>query len=486
MSAIARIGSNQFNNMQEVAAMLATPGHTGGNLVEVLRNGTPPESFGAFTAPGIFGMKGVSTDGSLPMLTADLYTRPAWGKAILNIEDGEWEVESLHLDGCRVPDSNGAGIRLNPGVKKFTSRNMKVTNNENGLLGAEGDFEVLLENYHFERNGQATNSKRRGYSHQVYFGKHRKVTIRNTSFIDGAFGHEIKSRALELEIENVLVDSRCYDPENAEGNRGRAMDVSNGGIVRVKNSIFRKHADADQNNLIHLRPEGNPDGRPEAYVYENVEFFNDVNPERGVEFIRNDSEVECVLINPLFTGAAASKDLSQTLIGNIRVVYDDSINGGVKGPYNRDIIGAKLTGAPKVATPVTDLPNPPNPIVPAPTADTEWAIVGYEGEEVNVPEKSTVRYGANGMYVTKIASGKFNATNDFFGADPAVGIRKEVALAVVKVAAPVVSAPAPSTPTTPATQAPSLNGLLASMQLDVDLVSDPNVGFQSLTIKRRA
>jgi len=45
-----------------------------------------------------------------------------------------------------------------------------------------------------------------------------------------------------------------------------------------------------------------------------------------------------------------------------------------------------------------------------------------------VAVNSTVRYGANGSYVTKQVSGGFLATNDFFGKDPAYGIRKEVSV----------------------------------------------------------
>lgn len=55
-----------------------------------------------------------------------------------------------------------------------------------------------------------------------------------------------------------------------------------------------------------------------------------------------------------------------------------------------------------------------------------WTAIGSEGQYLNVPPNSTVRYGANGSYVTKPASGGFRASNEFFGSDPAYGVSKQV------------------------------------------------------------
>lgn len=57
-----------------------------------------------------------------------------------------------------------------------------------------------------------------------------------------------------------------------------------------------------------------------------------------------------------------------------------------------------------------------------------WVTLGYEGDSVTVPANSTVRYGIDGHFVTRTASGSFTVTNDFFGSDPAYGSRKRVDL----------------------------------------------------------
>ena len=74
---------------------------------------------------------------------------------------------------------------------------------------------------------------------------------------------------------------------------------------------------------------------------------------------------------------------------------------------------------------------------PAPTPDVVatltavapvWTRIGTEGDTLDVPAGSTVRYGANGVYLTRVVSGRFTATNAFFGGDPVYGVRKSVEL----------------------------------------------------------
>lgn len=78
--------------------------------------------------------------------------------------------------------------------------------------------------------------------------------------------------------------------------------------------------------------------------------------------------------------------------------------------------------------PVPDEAAPDAPVAepqPEPVAE-QWVTVGNEFETVTVPEGSIVRYGSGDAWVQMDVSGTFVATNDFFGEDPAVGIRKQV------------------------------------------------------------
>jgi hypothetical protein len=75
-----------------------------------------------------------------------------------------------------------------------------------------------------------------------------------------------------------------------------------------------------------------------------------------------------------------------------------------------------------------------------------WEQIGVENETLTVEADTTVVYGSGGGWVTKVVSGTFDATNGFFGSDPAYGIVKVVFRLV---AAPVIvpepeSAPEPA------------------------------------------
>ena len=79
------------------------------------------------------------------------------------------------------------------------------------------------------------------------------------------------------------------------------------------------------------------------------------------------------------------------------------------------------------------------PSTKATTAAGTWSRIGNEWDTLTVPANTTVRYGANGAYVEKLVSGSFRATNDFFGADPAPGVYKQVEAFAPEAAATTVS-----------------------------------------------
>jgi len=62
-------------------------------------------------------------------------------------------------------------------------------------------------------------------------------------------------------------------------------------------------------------------------------------------------------------------------------------------------------------------------------ASKQWQEIGREGQEVLVPRRGVIRYGANGNYVARhVEAEMFQASNGFFGTDPAPGVPKVVEL----------------------------------------------------------
>jgi hypothetical protein len=90
------------------------------------------------------------------------------------------------------------------------------------------------------------------------------------------------------------------------------------------------------------------------------------------------------------------------------------------------------------AVPIVTLP--PGALASLP--EGEWERIGDEGSTLTVDADTTVAYGVGAAWVTKVVSGEFTATNEYFGSDPAYGIVKQV---FRKGAAPVLQ-PVP-TPT---------------------------------------
>ena len=61
-----------------------------------------------------------------------------------------------------------------------------------------------------------------------------------------------------------------------------------------------------------------------------------------------------------------------------------------------------------------------------PSNKTIKRVLGNEGQFIEIKNPITVRYGNNNRWVEKYVSSTFQATNSFFGSDPAPGIVKQV------------------------------------------------------------
>ena len=85
------------------------------------------------------------------------------------------------------------------------------------------------------------------------------------------------------------------------------------------------------------------------------------------------------------------------------------------------------------------------PQIPGPTQGAAWERIASEGQTVEVPAESTVRYGASfdDRYIERAVSGLVTASNAFFGSDPARGTPKGLWLMQVAPVEPPAPTPAP-------------------------------------------
>jgi hypothetical protein len=401
---------------------------------------------------GSYCIEGVKqADGSYPIIinlgvNNDGADRLTYGKAIFNFEGSSSLFRNLTVRGAEVSagnGGNGAGFRVNDTCPRNTGSNFQAIGNQNGLLAdGSADQELFYSDYVLDKNGFG----REGYTHNAYIGFCRKVTFLRGEHLNSPHGHDMKSRSLHT----VVQQTRCSGSA-----QGRELDLSNGGIWESSHSEYIKPAIGrdGQNNLIHIAPEGIPDARPERYTSINDLFQIDNAPDgRGFEFIKNEGRVECVLTDPKFVlggKVLTDEEARPYLIGNIRIID----TGGKRGPLlpvgcAGDIKAGGTAPAPFDLPAPAPAPTPASAPAPVPAAGA-WMQIGGEGDTLIVDAGTTVRYGANGAYVTKVVSGAFTASNSFFGNDPAYGIQKVVEKYVGVVTPAPVPTPAPTPIPTP-------------------------------------
>lgn len=125
------------------------------------------------------------------------------GKAALVLRGRAAAVDGITFQNMRVPDANGAGIRLERGDLEVT--NSLFRNSEQGILtAADPSAEIRIDRSTFQHLGRCD----RGLScaHSIYVGDYGKLTVTRSRFELGDGGHYVKSRAALAEIRDNSFD----------------------------------------------------------------------------------------------------------------------------------------------------------------------------------------------------------------------------------------------------------------------------------------
>src|SRR5688500_2793380 len=205
---IHRVGPQHALKVPSAAARVAGDG----DIVEI-EAGTYPKDVAVWRQNGLI-IRGV---GGRAHLRAD--GSHAEGKAIWVIKGADTTIEHIEFSGAKVPDRNGAGIRLEgPGL---TVRHCYFHHNENGILGGRLGSDLLIEHSEFAHNGFGD-----AQSHNLYVSA-RSFTLRYSYLHHAIVGHNVKSRALRNHIAyNRIMDER-------DGRSSYAIDLPDGGISAV-------------------------------------------------------------------------------------------------------------------------------------------------------------------------------------------------------------------------------------------------------------
>ncbi|HQS68484.1 MULTISPECIES: right-handed parallel beta-helix repeat-containing protein [unclassified Novosphingobium] len=170
------------------------------------------------------------------------------GKATLVVRGRSTRVEGLIFQNVRVPDANGAGIRLERG--NLTVRQSWFRDSEQGILSANDPTgAVLIEQSTFTRLGRCD----RGLScaHSIYLGDYGSLTVRRTRFEAGRGGHYVKTRAARVDISQSSFDDSAGKTTNY------MIDLSAGAAGRIVDNAFVQGADKENHSaFIAVAAEG--------------------------------------------------------------------------------------------------------------------------------------------------------------------------------------------------------------------------------------
>jgi hypothetical protein len=116
------------------------------------------------------------------------------GKGLFVLEGKNTTVRNLTLTRARVPDMNGAGIRLDNG--NLTVDKVKFIDNQNGIMGGVPGTTVTVRNSDFDKNGTCEAA----CAHGIYVMNIDLLRVENSRFSNTRQAHSIKSRARRTEV----------------------------------------------------------------------------------------------------------------------------------------------------------------------------------------------------------------------------------------------------------------------------------------------
>jgi hypothetical protein len=158
------------------------------------------------------------------------------GKAERVLRGRSAEVSGLIFQNIRVPDFNGAGIRLEHG--DLTVAQSWFRDSQQGILTNNDPSGLLVvDRSTFTRLGTCEGPG--GCAHSIYTGNYGQVRITRSRFEEGRGGHYVKSRAQRVDIASSSFDDA--------GGRGTnyMIDLPDGATGQISNNWFVQGRDKE-------------------------------------------------------------------------------------------------------------------------------------------------------------------------------------------------------------------------------------------------
>jgi hypothetical protein len=238
----------------------------------------------------------------------------AEGKAIWVIKGAHTTIENIEFSGAKVPDRNGAAIRLEgPGL---AIRNCYVHHNENGILTTQNlESDILIEHSEFAYNGFGN-----GQTHNIYIGNVRSFTLKSSYVHHALVGHNVKSRA----VKSYIAYNRIMD--EMDGRSSYAIDLPNGGLSFVIGNLVQQGPANDNRTVVAYGAEGYKNALNKLYFVNNTVVNDDP---RGGRFFSIRPGADAVrVMNNVFSGPGELGVENGELRTNQRLASNDFVAAG--------------------------------------------------------------------------------------------------------------------------------------------------------------
>lgn len=252
----------------------------------------------------------------------DAADKNAMGKGIWVVAGSNIVIENVEMFGAKVPDQNGAALRLEG--TNFTLRTSFLHDNENGILsGANTASNIVIENSEFGHNGFGT-----GYTHNLYIGNVASLTFRYNFSHDANVGHNLKSRARVNTIAyNRFSSLRAGETGNtAAGQPSYEIDLPNAGTSYVIGNVIQQPSVNHNPGMLAYGEEGASNPGRDLYVINNT-FLNEDSSHGTFVLVGSTVTTPVLLQNNIFSGTGTlSTQVSTVAKTNYRSVAPGFVN----------------------------------------------------------------------------------------------------------------------------------------------------------------
>ncbi|WP_370173155.1 right-handed parallel beta-helix repeat-containing protein [Sphingobium abikonense] len=234
-------------------------------------------------APGTYRQCAVQQGGVVTIRAAKPGTAifdgvPCEGKGALVARGRATTVDGIVFQNIRVPDGNGAGIRLESGDLSVT--NSLFRNSEEGIL--TGDYaggRVSIDKSTFRKLGRCDRDL--DCAHGIYIGRLASLSVTNSRFDEGNGGHYLKTRT-----PRVTITGNSFD-DSAGHLTNYMIDLSNGATGTISGNEMVQGKDKDNwSAFITVAPEGRENSSAALVIDGNRAGFVP-GLERGSTFVAN-------------------------------------------------------------------------------------------------------------------------------------------------------------------------------------------------------